>query len=120
MIELAPRSFGSVLCLGAHADDVEIGCGGTILQWSQQNPDLQFHWVVLAARGDRRAEAERSARAFLGSSKEPHVALHSFQDSFFPSNYAEIKQIFEELKAWTDIRITVWFPSSRGTPSETT
>ncbi len=99
VIELAPRPFGSVLCLGAHADDIEVGCGGTILHWSQQNPDLRFDWVVFAACGDRRAEAERSAQAFLASTKKPHVELHSFRDSFFPSDFTEIKQAFEELKA---------------------
>jgi len=98
VIELTPRSFGSVLCLGAHADDIEIGCGGTILHWSQQNPDLEFHWVVFAAHGDRRPEAERSAQAFLASCKNRVVELHSFRDSFFPSDFSEIKQTFERLK----------------------
>jgi len=99
VIELAPSSFGSVLCLGAHADDVEIGCGGTILHWAEQNPKLKFHWVVFAAHGDRRTEAERSAHGFLAASKNPHVELHAFRDSFFPSDFAEIKRAFEGLKA---------------------
>ncbi|MGB5813200.1 MAG: PIG-L deacetylase family protein [Polyangiales bacterium] len=98
MIELVPSSFGTVLCLGAHADDVEIGCGGTILHWAKQNPELEFHWVVFAAHGDRRGEAERSARAFLARSKNPRVELHTFRDSFFPSDFAVIKQAFEDLK----------------------
>lgn len=98
MIELAPKSFGSVLCLGAHADDIEIGCGGTILRWSKQNPDLKFHWVVFAARGGRRGEAEGSANAFLAGSPDPAVTLHSFRDSFFPSDFEDIKNTFETLK----------------------
>jgi LmbE family N-acetylglucosaminyl deacetylase len=98
VIELAPRSLGSVLCLGAHADDIEIGCGGTILRWAEQNPDLEFHWVVFSAGGDRRSEAERSAQGFLGSCKKRHIDLHSVQDGFFPSNFSELKQTFEELK----------------------
>lgn len=98
LIELTPKSFRTVLCLGAHADDIEIGCGGTILHWSARNPDLEFHWVVFAARGDRRIEAQRSAEAFLASSQEPRIELHSFRDSFFPSDFSEIKQTFEELK----------------------
>jgi LmbE family N-acetylglucosaminyl deacetylase len=99
VIDLAPRSLGSVLCLGAHADDIEIGCGGTVLRWAKENPGLAFHWVVFSAAGSRRPEAERSARGFLKSSKEPHVELHSFRDGFFPSQFSEIKETFEQLKA---------------------
>lgn len=99
VIELAPSSFRTVLCLGAHADDIEIGCGGTILRWAEQNPHAKFHWVVFAAHGDRRAEAERSAHDFLAASTGPHVELHTFRDSFFPSDFAEIKETFEALKA---------------------
>lgn len=98
MIELAPKSLASVLCLGAHADDIEIGCGGTILRWAEQNPDLEFHWVVFSASGDRRGEAARSAQGFLRSCKKRHVDLHSFPDGFFPNDFAEIKQTFEQLK----------------------
>ena len=98
VIELAPRSLGSVLCLGAHADDIEIGCGGTVLRWAKENPDLVFHWVVFSAIGSRHAEAERSARGFLRASKKPSIHLHSYQDGFFPSHHSEIKQTFEELK----------------------
>jgi LmbE family N-acetylglucosaminyl deacetylase len=98
MIELSPSSIGSVLCLGAHADDIEIGCGGTILQWAKQSPDVAFHWVVFSANADRRGEAERSAQGFLRSCKTPKVNLHSFRDGFFPSEMSEIKQTFEQLK----------------------
>lgn len=99
MLELAPKSIDSVLCLGAHADDIEIGCGGTVLHWSRQHPDIVFHWVVFGARGDRRSEAERSARGFLRACTEQQVRLHFFEDSFFPSQFREIKEVFEELKA---------------------
>lgn len=99
MIELAPTSLGSVLCLGAHADDVEIGCGGTVLRWAQQNPNIEFHWVVFAAHGERRAEAQKSAESFLSSSTNRNVELHSFRDGFFPSDFPEIKEAFEELKS---------------------
>jgi LmbE family N-acetylglucosaminyl deacetylase len=99
VIELAPRSFGSVLCLGAHSDDIEIGCGGTILRWTRENPGLKFHWVVFSAPGERRSEAEKSALGFLESCEEKQIDLHAFRDGFFPSHFAEIKQTFEELKA---------------------
>lgn len=99
MIELSPRSLGSVLCLGAHADDIEIGCGGTILHWAKENPELEFHWVVFSASGNRGSEAERSAQGFLKSCKKRHIDLHAFQDGYFPSQFSEIKQTFEQLKA---------------------
>lgn len=98
MIELTPKSFGSVLCLGAHADDIEIGCGGTILHWAKENPSLAFHWVVFSASGKRRSEADQSARGFLKAANEQQIDLHSFEDGFFPSHLAEIKKTFEELK----------------------
>lgn len=99
VLELATQNIGSVLCLGAHADDIEIGCGATILHWSRQRPDIEFDWVVFAARGDRRSEAQRSAEGFLRACGKRRVRLHSFEDSFFPSQFREIKQVFEELKA---------------------
>jgi LmbE family N-acetylglucosaminyl deacetylase len=98
VLELSPRSLRSVLCLGAHADDIEIGCGGTVLRWAEQNPGLVFHWVVFSAVGSRRSEAERSARGFLKSAREPRIDLHAFQDGFFPSHLSEIKDTFERLK----------------------
>jgi len=99
VIELSPRSFSSVLCLGAHADDIEIGCGGTVLHWAKENPDLAFHWVVFSGSGARQSEAEQSARGFLKSCRNQRVDLHAFRDGFFPSEHSQIKQTFEELKA---------------------
>lgn len=98
VIELAPRSFGSVLCLGAHADDIEIGCGGTVLRWSRERPDIEFSWVVFGASGERRAEAENSAASFLKAANAPRIEAHAFQDSFFPSQLREIKEAFERIK----------------------
>ena len=53
-----------ILCLGAHSDDIEIGCGGTILRFLQQYPDCVFHWVVFSALGVRADEAQRGAALF--------------------------------------------------------
>jgi LmbE family N-acetylglucosaminyl deacetylase len=100
MIHLAP-SRGSrlrVLLLGAHSDDIEIGCGGTILSLSKQYPDCTFDWVVFSATGARQDEAQRSAKLFL---QPPHLrepVLKDFRDSFMPYRGAEVKAVFEELK----------------------
>ena len=66
MMSLGFKGLNSVLCLGAHADDIEIGCGGTILRLVQEQPKLKILWVVFGAEGRRRREARASARAFLG------------------------------------------------------
>jgi len=87
-----------ILCLGAHSDDIEIGCGGTILRLAEQYPGCVFHWTVFSASGVRGAEAKRAATLFAGKRlKEP--LLKNFQDGFMPYVGAEVKTVFEkELK----------------------
>ena len=89
----------TVLCLGAHSDDIEIGCGGTILRLIADNPGLAVHWIVFSARAERAGEAEASAARFLEGAGARNVQLHQFRDGFFPSEHAKIKTYFEELKA---------------------
>jgi LmbE family N-acetylglucosaminyl deacetylase len=87
-----------VLCLGAHSDDIEIGCGGTILRLAEEFPKCEFHWVVFNATGARKAEAQRAAELFAADHlKAAH--LKSFQDGFMPYVGAEVKSVFEELKS---------------------
>jgi LmbE family N-acetylglucosaminyl deacetylase len=87
-----------ILCLGAHSDDIEIGCGGTILRFLQQYPGCVFHWAVFSALGVRADEAQRGAALFGGSSASKGLLLKSFQDGFLPFVGAEVKAVFEELK----------------------
>src|SRR5436190_8824639 len=86
-----------VLAIGAHADDIEIGAGGTVLRLIEEFPGLEFQWVVLTSRGDRTVEARRSAEAFLGPAAKS-IELPGFQDGFLPYTAAEVKQFFETLK----------------------
>jgi LmbE family N-acetylglucosaminyl deacetylase len=88
----------NVLCLGAHSDDIEIGCGGTILRLSEQYPNCAFHWVVFSALGARAAEAESGAALFAGKKIARGPVLKGFQDGFMPFIGAEVKATFEELK----------------------
>jgi LmbE family N-acetylglucosaminyl deacetylase len=88
-----------ILCLGAHSDDIEIGCGGTILQLAEQFPSCVLHWVVFSALGIRAAEAQRGAELFAGTTTLNGPVLKPFQDGFMPFVGAEIKATFEELKA---------------------
>jgi len=87
-----------ILCLGAHSDDIEIGCGGTILHLREQHPNCAFEWVVFSAAGVREAEALRGAESFAGLTRE-RVALRKFRDGFMPFEGAEVKAVFEELKS---------------------
>ena len=86
-----------VLCLGAHSDDIEIGCGGTLYQLARMRPRPQFEWVVWSAIGPRAQEAERGARKFLGNAAQNAVRLHEFRDGYFPSSFDVIKDAFEQI-----------------------
>jgi len=87
-----------VLCLGAHADDIEIGCGGTILKLLQSQPDASFCWMVFGAGEERAREAIESANLFLHGVKEKHIGVERFRDGFFPYQGSEIKELFESIK----------------------
>src|SRR4051812_14554344 len=88
----------SILCLGAHSDDIEIGCGGTILRLLREHPGTEVQWVVFAATGVRATEAAQSANRFLAGAGRAEVVLKEFRDGFFPYVGADIKQFFEGLK----------------------
>jgi LmbE family N-acetylglucosaminyl deacetylase len=87
-----------LLCLGAHSDDIEIGCGGLLLDLIRQHERVEIDWVVFSARGRRKAEARRSAALFLRGARKVRVTVNSFHDGFFPYEGARIKQAFERLK----------------------
>jgi len=86
------------LCLGCHADDIEIGCGGAILKLAEQYPESTFHWVVLSATGVREEEARRAAGLFVGPGRLRGPLLKAFPDGFLPYAGADVKKVFEELK----------------------
>jgi LmbE family N-acetylglucosaminyl deacetylase len=97
-----PEPVRSVLAIGAHSDDIEIGCGGTILSLARSWPEARVHWLVLAAHGDRIDEARTSAEAFLASLREPIVEIQSRRDGYLPYEASEVKDTFEALKARID------------------
>ena len=96
----APQDSSSftILCLGAHSDDIEIGCGGTVLRLLEEMPYAHVRWVVLGAAGPRAAEAVASADKFLANAHNKEVVVKEFRDGYFPHSGAEIKDFFEELK----------------------
>jgi len=87
-----------VLCLGAHSDDIEIGCGGTILRLLEQHKSLEVYWVVFCSNADRAREAGGAAASFLRDAGKKTVLIKSFRDGFLPYVGGEVKDCFEELK----------------------
>ena len=87
----------NVLCLGSHPDDVEIGCGGTILRLAERG-DVQFYWSVLSGNSKRSKEAFEGANAFLERVKLKKIDIQQFRESYFPFVGAHIKDYFEKLK----------------------
>ena len=88
-----------MLAVGAHPDDIEIGCAGTLLKLIDQGAIAEVHWVVLSGEGRRAEEARRSAAALLEGVPRSEVIVGDFPDGFFPYEGTRIKGFFEQLKA---------------------
>jgi LmbE family N-acetylglucosaminyl deacetylase len=104
-----PTSSPTILCLGAHSDDIEIGCGGALVRLLAKMPQASVHWVVFSAEGDRADEARHGAKLFAGERLES-IELHSFRDGFFPDSFGEIKERFRDLQKAVDpdLVFTTW------------
>jgi LmbE family N-acetylglucosaminyl deacetylase len=87
-----------ILCLGCHSDDIEIGCGGSILRLAAERPDCTFYWVVFSAVAERADEAKQAVTRFVEPPRLKLATLKSFPDGFMPFVGADIKKVFEELK----------------------
>lgn len=91
----------TILCIGAHSDDVEIGLGGTILTLIAADPRINVHWCIGSANGMRADEAEASAAAFLDGAEDSRLSFGNFEDSYFPSQSPAIKQWLNDIRART-------------------
>ncbi len=98
MISAKFGRVGIILCLGEHADDIEIGCGGTILKLLQQYEGVQVYWVVMSATDRRAEEARRSTKQFLAGAGASKVIVKEFRDGYFPYTGDAIKDFFFELQ----------------------
>jgi LmbE family N-acetylglucosaminyl deacetylase len=104
MIPLSPRpgSALKLLCIGAHSDDIEIGCGGSLLRLLEERPGSHVDWVVLSASDDREREARASAAQFLAAAGSSKLWVQRFRESYFPAAWVEIKEFFEQLRRATE------------------
>jgi LmbE family N-acetylglucosaminyl deacetylase len=87
-----------VLCIGAHSDDIEIGCGGTILRLLSEHDDVEVHWVIIGSSAQRKGEAKASAKKFLAGARSSKIVIENFADTFFPYQGDQHKKFFEKLK----------------------
>jgi LmbE family N-acetylglucosaminyl deacetylase len=102
-LELAlPGARLSILCLGAHSDDIEIGAGAMLLSMLERGVRLDVHWCVLSGIGKRKREATASADDFLSGTENAKIEVMSFEDGFFPEQGKAIKSWFEDLKDRVD------------------
>jgi LmbE family N-acetylglucosaminyl deacetylase len=88
----------TVLCIGAHCDDIEIGCGGSLLRWSREWPQAQFVWAIFAGEDGRADESRAAAAKLHAGGKAPVLHLLNFRASYFPAQFEAIKDAFETLK----------------------
>jgi LmbE family N-acetylglucosaminyl deacetylase len=89
---------GTILCLGAHCDDIEIGCAGTLLELRRRYPGTRVVWRIFSGAGRREAETRAAAARLLGDDPGCEVFVHDFRNSYFPYQGAAIKDAFEALK----------------------
>jgi LmbE family N-acetylglucosaminyl deacetylase len=109
----SPRTSGyELLCLGAHSDDIEIGCGGTMLRLLRELPIERVTWVVLSGGAGRAGEARRAARRVLGRRAKARIVQATFRESYFPYTAAPIKEFFDSLKR--DVHPDLVFTHYRG------
>lgn len=93
-----PEKIRTLLFLGAHCDDIEIGCGSTVLKLVEEYPDAHYHWIVLSSNPAREKEARNSAGNFLQKVPDKTISVCDFRNGYFPYIGAEIKNYFEKLK----------------------
>jgi LmbE family N-acetylglucosaminyl deacetylase len=89
-----------LLFIGAHSDDIEIGCGGTAVELLRSYPGASVRWVVLSSEEDRGSEAETAARSLIPVAADAEISIETFRGAYFPSEFEKIKDYFETLKTF--------------------
>ena len=96
VLKTMPNQHLKILCIGAHSDDIEIGCGGSILRFLSEYKDVEVYWAVLGSNGKRDKEVIGSANKFLANAKKKKIIIKNFKNSYFPYVGGEIKKFFEK------------------------
>ena len=96
-LDKEPRGPLTLLCLGSHSDDIEIGCGGTLLRLAAERP-VDVTWVVLCSNAARAAETRRSAMRFLRRARSRELRIETLRDGYLPAQWSQAKDIVESLK----------------------
>ncbi|XZE34474.1 PIG-L deacetylase family protein [Pirellulaceae bacterium SH501] len=91
------KTLRSVLCFGAHADDIEIGCGGALLELQQSQSDLKIDWVVLSGDATRAMESVDCFEHWIDAGKRGRLHHYSFEDTLFPVQRREMKEAFQSI-----------------------
>lgn len=97
-LKLIAKQNLNLLCIGAHCDDIEIGCGGTILKILDEYQVNSVMWIVFSSNEIRKKEAQISAESFLHEIEKKTIKIESYKDGFLPDSFAEIKESFEQIK----------------------
>ena len=99
-----------VLCLGAHSDDIEIGCGATLLRLLNECPETHFTWMIFSASPERELEARASAASLLAGAKSVDVRVGRFRENHFPWQGSQIKDCLAGLAREIDpeLVLTHW------------
>jgi len=98
-LQFGAATAPTILFLGAHCDDIEIGCGGAVMQLARRYPKARFVWVTLSSDAQRAAETRAAAERLLQDARERDIRVEGFRGSYFPSCYSDLKDYFEGLKA---------------------
>ncbi len=96
-LNFAGRERPRILCLGAHCDDIEIGCGGTLLNFLTRYPDTEVHWIVFSGSRSRRDETKNAAKQIIGESNLANVHFFEFRDGYLPYQGADVKESLHRL-----------------------
>jgi LmbE family N-acetylglucosaminyl deacetylase len=110
---MIPLSFGTerkrlrLLCIGAHSDDIELGCGATLLRCMEEYERIEITWCVLGAVGQRAVEAEQSANALLEGAAELRIVLGDFQDAYFPADFRRIKDFIANVRRDSEVDLVL-------------
>jgi LmbE family N-acetylglucosaminyl deacetylase len=92
----------TVLCIGAHCDDIEIGCGATLLRWAREFPSMRLIWAIFSRDAQREQESRAAASRLTGGSANCELRFLDFRDRFFPAQAEQIKDAFDTLRGEVD------------------